>query len=59
MKKKIKKKFFLEKNFFRSSMGVSMVQKLENFRSLKNFLKTSFLGVKNAQKHESDVKKIR
>ena len=59
MKKKIKKIFFGKKFFFDfSSMGYRC-EKIENFRNLQVFYKTSFLGVKNAQKHESDVKKIR
>ena len=29
------------------------------FKNSEKFLKTSFLGVKMAEKHESDVKKIR
>ena len=59
MKKKIKIKFFLEKNFFSIFHGYGYrCEKIENFQNLQIYLKTSFLGVKNAQKHESNVKKI-
>ena len=58
MKKKIKK-FFFGKNFFRFFIDTGIdVKKSKIFKILRKF-KNIIYRVKNAKKHESDVKKIR